>query len=50
MIREAVKKAGDLVRREARRAVPAAGRAAVHGAKEFLRRFPEEYAKERKKP
>jgi hypothetical protein len=49
LIRGMLKKASGLLREEARVAIPAAGRAAVHGAKEFLKRLPEEYAKERKK-
>jgi hypothetical protein len=49
MIRATLKKASELLQKEARVAIPAAGRAAVHGAKEFLRRLPEEYAKERNK-
>jgi len=49
MIRGALKRVGELARKEARTAVPAAGRAAVHGVKEFLKKLPEEYAEERKK-
>jgi hypothetical protein len=44
-----LKKATGLLQEEARVAIPAAGRAAVHGAKKFLRSLPEQYAKERKK-
>lgn len=47
MIGGAVGETGELLREEARLAVPAAGRAAVHGAKEFLRKPPEQYAEER---
>ena len=48
-MRGILKKVGEVVRKEARAAIPAAGRAAVHGAKEFLRRLPQEYVKERRK-
>lgn len=49
MLKDTLNKAGRTVRKEASLAVPAAGRAAVLGAKEFLRRLPQEYAKERKR-
>jgi hypothetical protein len=49
MIRGALKKVGEFAQKEARTALPAAGRAAVYGVKEFLKKLPEEYAKERKK-
>jgi hypothetical protein len=39
----------EIVRREASVAIPAAIRAAKHAGTVFLRRFPEEYAKERRK-
>lgn len=39
----------EFVRREARVAVPAAKRAGVHAARVFLKKFSEEYAKERGK-
>jgi hypothetical protein len=42
-------KIAELARREGSAAVPAAIRAASHAGKEFLRKFPEEFAKERKK-
>ena len=44
-----VEKAVEFLRKEASRAVPAAVRAATHAGKEFLKKFPEEYAEERKK-
>ena len=50
MIAGVLAKASVFLQEEARLAIPAAGRVAVHGAKEFLKRLPEEYAKERKKP
>jgi hypothetical protein len=39
----------DLARQEARVVLPAARRAAGHGIEAFLKKFSEEYAKERKK-
>ncbi|MBA3426345.1 MAG: hypothetical protein H0U04_17825 [Rubrobacter sp.] len=42
-------KATDFVRREAAVAFPAAKRAGVHAARVFLRKFSEEYAKERRR-
>ena len=39
----------DFARREITLALPAAQRAAGHGIQAFLKRFSEEYAKERKK-
>jgi hypothetical protein len=42
-------KASEFLRKEARTALPAAGRAATHGMREFLKRLPDEYAKERKR-
>ena len=39
----------ELARREGSAAVPAAIRAASHAGREFLKRFPEEFSKERKK-
>ena len=44
MIGGAAGETGEFLREEARLAVPATGRAAVRGAKEFLRKLPEEYA------
>lgn len=44
-----LRKVAEIARKEARAAVPAAVRAATHGAKAALRRFPAEYEKERKK-
>ena len=40
---------GEFARREATVAVPAAKRAVGHGVQAFLKKFSEEYAKERKK-
>ena len=45
----AFRRVADLVRREAGVALPAARRAAGHGVEAFLKKFSEEYAKERKK-
>ena len=45
----AFRKVMALVRREAGVAFPAARRAAGHGVEAFLKKFSEEYAKERKK-
>jgi len=39
----------EIARREASVAIPAAIRAAKHAGTVFLKRFPEEYAKERRK-
>lgn len=39
----------EFARREATLAVPAAKRAMTHGVQAFLKKFSEEYAKERKK-
>ena len=39
----------EIVRREASVAIPAAIRSAKHAGTVFLKRFPEEYAKERRK-
>ncbi len=39
----------ELVRREASAALPAAMRAASHAGREFLKKFSEEFPKERKK-
>ena len=44
-----VEKISELVRKEGSAAVPAAIRAASYAGREFLKRFPEEFAKERKK-
>jgi hypothetical protein len=43
------RKVADLARQEARVVLPAARRAAGHGIEAFLKKFSEEYAKERKK-
>jgi hypothetical protein len=40
---------GEFARREVTLALPAARRAAGHGDQAFLKKFSEEYAKERKK-
>jgi hypothetical protein len=40
---------GELARREITLALPAARRAAGHGVQAFLKKFSEEYARERKK-
>ena len=45
----AVQKMGEFARREVTVALPAARRAAGHGIQAFLKKFSEEYAKERKK-
>ena len=45
----AFRKVAELARREAGVAFPAARRAAGHGIEAFLKKFSEEYAKERKK-
>jgi hypothetical protein len=47
--RRAVQKAGEFARREVALALPAARRAASHAAQVFLKKFSEEYAKERRK-
>ena len=49
MISRTARKMGELVREEAAIALPAAIRAARHAGKTFLKKFPEEYARERKK-
>jgi hypothetical protein len=49
MRRRIFEKVAEFARKEGSAAVPAAIRAATHAGKEFLRRFPEEFAKERKK-
>ena len=43
------KKVPEVVRREASAAVPAAMRAASHAGKEFLKKFSEEFPKERRR-
>ena len=43
------RKVADVVRHEAGVVLPAAKRAAGHGIEAFLKKFSEEYAKERKK-
>jgi len=45
----AIQKAGEVARSEFTLAFPAAKRAASHAAQAFLRKFSEEYARERKK-
>jgi hypothetical protein len=47
--RRAIQKVGELARGEFTLAFPAAKRAASHAARAFLKKFSEEYAKERKK-
>jgi hypothetical protein len=42
-------KVSEFARKEVRFALPAAKRAASHGAQAFFKKFSEEYAKERKK-
>lgn len=49
MIGRAARKVGELARREATIALPAAKRAVGHGVQAFVRKFSEEYQKERKK-
>ncbi len=44
-----LQKVNEFARREATVALPAARRAAEHGIQAFLKKFSEEYAKERKK-
>jgi hypothetical protein len=44
-----LQKVGEFARKEARVALPAAKRAVGHGVQAFLKKFSEEYAKERKK-
>ena len=44
-----VRKVVEIARREAAVAFPAAKRAAGHGLQAFLKKFSEEYAKERRK-
>ncbi|HEV2093246.1 MAG TPA: hypothetical protein VGR18_08790 [Rubrobacter sp.] len=45
----ALRRVADFARREAGVAFPAARRAAGHGIEAFLKKFSEEYAKERRK-
>jgi hypothetical protein len=47
--RRVIEKVGDLARSEFTLAFPAAKRAASHAAQAFLKKFSEEYAKERKR-
>ena len=47
--RQAVQRAGEFARREVTLALPAARRAASYAAQVFLKKFSEEYAKERRK-
>jgi hypothetical protein len=49
MGRRAIQKVNELARSEFTLAFPAAKRAASHAAQAFLKKFSEEYAKERKK-
>ena len=49
MIKNTLNKASEFIRKEAQVAIPAAGRAALHGAREFARKLPQEYSRERKK-
>ena len=44
-----IQKVGEVARREVSVALPAARRAVGHGVQAFLKKFSEEYAKERKK-
>ena len=44
-----LQKVGEFARREATVALPAAKRAVGHGVQAFLKKFSEEYAKERRK-
>ena len=44
-----MKMVSEFVRKEGGAAVPAAVRAATHGAKEALKIFPQEFARERRK-
>jgi len=46
--RRAIQKVGEFARSEFTMALPAAERAAQHAAQAFLKKFSEEYAKERK--
>ncbi|HEX6709994.1 MAG TPA: hypothetical protein VF068_06645 [Rubrobacter sp.] len=46
---QVVQKVSEFARRELAVALPAAKRAASHGVQAFLKKFSEEYAKERKK-
>ncbi|HEX5850703.1 MAG TPA: hypothetical protein VFY59_16020 [Rubrobacter sp.] len=47
--RRAIQKVSELARSEFTLAFPAAKRAATHAAQAFLKKFSEEYARERKK-
>ena len=49
MRREIARKATEAARKEWKAAVPAAMRAASHAGREFLKKFSEEFPKERKK-
>jgi hypothetical protein len=49
MRREITRKVSESARREWKAAVPAALRAANHAGREFLKKFSEEFPKERKK-
>jgi hypothetical protein len=44
-----LQRVGEFARKEVALALPAAQRAASHGVQAFLKKFSEEYAKERKK-
>ncbi len=47
--RELLRSVGEFARKEVTLALPAAQRAASHGLQAFLKKFSEEYGKERKK-
>jgi hypothetical protein len=47
--RELLQRVGEFARKEITLALPAAQRAATHGAQAFFKKFSEEYANERKK-
>jgi hypothetical protein len=49
MRREITRKVSEAARKEWKAAVPAAIRAASHAGREFLKKFSEEFPKERKK-
>jgi hypothetical protein len=49
VVQRVVQKVSEFAGKEARFALPAAKRAASHGAQAFFKKFSEEYTKERKK-
>jgi hypothetical protein len=49
MRRQIIEKVSNSARRELQAAIPAVMRAASHAGKEFLKKFSEEFPKERKK-